>query len=58
MFGSGSAANFELRPDDIVYIPKSNIARVNQFVDDYIRGILMFNGWSFGITREIQNPFN
>jgi protein involved in polysaccharide export with SLBB domain len=58
MFGSGSAANFELRPDDIVYIPKSNIAKVNQFVDDYIRGILMFNGWSFGISKNINNPFD
>jgi protein involved in polysaccharide export with SLBB domain len=57
MYGKGEAASIELRPDDIVYVPKSNIAKVNKFVDDYIRGILMFNGWSFGITKTINNPF-
>ena len=57
MNGKGEAASFELQPNDIVYIPKSNIAKVNEFVDNYIRGILMFNGWSFGISQEYDNVF-
>jgi len=38
----------QLLPFDIVYIPKSAIAKANQFVDQYIRRLLMFQG--FGLT--------
>ena len=51
--GKGEAANFALQPDDIIYVPKTAIAQVNKFVDEYIQGLLMFRGWSFGIGYEI-----
>ena len=54
MHGMGKGASFELQPDDIVYVPKSTIAKVNKFVDEYIQGMLMFNGWSFGIGYELD----
>ncbi|UCG07848.1 MAG: polysaccharide biosynthesis/export family protein [Desulfobacterales bacterium] len=54
MYGVGQGASFELQPDDIVYIPKSTIAKVNKWVDEYIQGMLMFNGWSFGIGYELD----
>jgi protein involved in polysaccharide export with SLBB domain len=54
MRGMGAGASFELQPDDIVYVPKSAIAKVNKFVDEYIQGMLMFNGWSFGIGYELD----
>jgi protein involved in polysaccharide export with SLBB domain len=54
MQGMGAGASFELQPDDIVYVPKSAIAKVNKFVDEYIQGMLMFNGWSFGIGYELD----
>ncbi len=38
--GRLAAANVELYPFDIVYVPKSGIARANQFVDQYIDGLL------------------
>ncbi|MCP4748557.1 MAG: sugar transporter [Desulfobacteraceae bacterium] len=41
-------ANFLLKPQDIVYIPKTAISRLNQFMDDYIRELMMFSG--FGIS--------
>jgi polysaccharide biosynthesis/export protein len=60
MQGVGDGAAFELLPDDIVYVPKSTIAKINKFVDEYIQGMLMFNGWSFGIGYEIdkENKFD
>jgi protein involved in polysaccharide export with SLBB domain len=54
MYGVGQGASFELRPDDIVYVPKSTIAKINKFVDEYIQGMLMFNGWSFGVAYELD----
>ena len=54
MYGLGEGAAFVLQPDDIVYIPKSTIAKVNKFVDEYIQGMLMFNGWSFGMAYEVD----
>ncbi len=37
-----------LQPEDVVYVPKTRIAKVNQFVDQYIRRLLPLPG-SFGI---------
>ena len=50
----GTLSDFELRPDDIVYVPKSAIANVNKFIDQYIGGLLMFRGWSFGVTQNLD----
>lgn len=58
MYGLGEGASFELQADDIVYVPKSQIAKVNQFVDEYIRGMLMFNGWSFGFSYRVDDKDN
>ncbi|MBX2883288.1 MAG: polysaccharide export protein [Granulosicoccus sp.] len=38
----------QLQPFDIVYVPKSRIARLNLFVENYIGGLLMFRGISAG----------
>lgn len=37
-----------LRPLDIVFVPKSKIARVNDFVDQYLAQLLLFRG--IGVT--------
>ena len=58
MSGKGEAADFELQPDDVVYVPKSAIAHLNTFVDNYVRGLLMFNGWSFGIGYSVNDRNN
>ncbi|RAI03057.1 sugar ABC transporter substrate-binding protein [Acuticoccus sediminis] len=35
--------NTLLRPFDIIFVPKSPIAKVNQFVEQYIEGVIPFN---------------
>jgi polysaccharide export outer membrane protein len=39
--------------DDLVYVPKTVIARANIWVDQNIRGLLMFQGWSLGLSNQI-----
>ena len=39
------SADFQLQPYDIVYIPASRIAALNQFVDQYIKKLFLFNGF-------------
>jgi protein involved in polysaccharide export with SLBB domain len=46
-------SDFQLRADDIVYVPKSAIANANKFIDEYIGGLLMFRGWSFGVSQNL-----
>jgi protein involved in polysaccharide export with SLBB domain len=45
--GTDMAQDISLMPYDIVYVPKSNIARINKFVDDYINKVVPggFPGW-------------
>jgi polysaccharide export outer membrane protein len=35
--GSGSSQDVPLQPSDIVFVPKSTIADINQFIDQYVR---------------------
>jgi len=49
----------ELRPYDVVYVPKSTIAKIDQFVDQYIRQLLPISvnmGFSYilGVTGFIE----
>lgn len=50
---AGGGNDFQLRPDDIVYVPKSAIANATKFMDQYIGGLLMFRGWSFGVSQNL-----
>ncbi len=52
--GETTIADIPLQAFDVVYVPKSTIANVNLFVDQYIRGVLMFRGWgvSLGNVRD------
>lgn len=45
--------DLQLQPDDIVFVPKSAIANANKFIDEYIGGLLMFRGWSFGVSQSL-----
>jgi polysaccharide export outer membrane protein len=58
MYGNGNGLDFELQPDDIVYIPKSAIAKANQFVNQYIEQLLLFRGISFGFSYRINDNNN
>ncbi len=54
--GNSNTQDFYLRPDDIVYVPQSSIAKANQFVDQYLRQLLMLSGIDFGFSfsRDIK----
>ena len=55
MMGDSETAEVQLQPDDVVFVPKSSIAQLNKFVDEVIRGVLMFNGWAFGFSYRLDN---
>ena len=54
LMDADGGADFQLQPDDIVYVPKSAIANTNKFIDEYIGGLLMFRGWSFGVSQNLD----
>tara|TARA_R110002096_G_scaffold38595_26_gene106503 strand:- start:1160 stop:2062 length:903 start_codon:yes stop_codon:yes gene_type:complete len=41
--GTDTTQNLELRPDDLIIVPKSAIANVNVWIDQYVRRNLPFN---------------
>lgn len=43
-----------LMPRDIIYVPKSNVAKVDLFMDQYVRDILRFNGFSAGVSGVVE----
>ena len=54
MHGKSGSADFLLQPQDIVYVPKSAIAKANKFVNQYIEDLLLFRGVSFGFSYELH----
>jgi hypothetical protein len=54
MNGNGEEPFFELQPNDIVYVPKSYIAKANKFVNQYIEQLLLFRGFSLGFSYELH----
>jgi len=48
----GSVESVPIQPLDIVYVPKTQIAQVNQFVDSYIRQLLLFNGFNYSLNND------
>lgn len=56
--GSGTNVDVPLQPADIVYVPKSQIAKVDKFVRQYIQDLFLFRGPSLGFTYELHadNP--
>ncbi len=49
--------DFQLHPYDIVYVPKTWIAKANKFVNQYIERLLLFKGVSVGLgfTYELND---
>lgn len=38
--GEQAQANLALQPFDVIFVPKSGVARANQFMDDFVEGLL------------------
>ena len=47
--GTSPGADPQLRPFDIVYVPKSWIGKANVFMDQYVRNLLLFRGFDIGL---------
>ncbi len=47
--------DYFLRPDDIVYVPKSAIAKANIFVEQYIENLLLFRGVTLGFGYRLDD---
>jgi len=58
MHGKSGSADFLLQPDDIVYVPKSAIAKANKFVNQYIENLLLFRGVSLGFSYDLHSESN
>jgi protein involved in polysaccharide export with SLBB domain len=58
MYGQGDGADLFLRPNDILYIPKSAIAKANTFVNQYIERLILFRGFSAGVTYQLNKNVN
>ena len=54
MEGKTGSADFLLQPDDVVYVPKSGIAKANKFVNQYIENLLLYRGISLGFTYQVN----
>ncbi|MBI4966392.1 MAG: polysaccharide biosynthesis/export family protein [Desulfomonile tiedjei] len=48
-----SESDYLLQPNDLVYVSMSTIARADVWVDQNIRKLLMFTGWSLGIAADL-----
>ncbi|MCW5725635.1 MAG: polysaccharide export protein [Maricaulaceae bacterium] len=54
--GDGSGDPFPLRRHDVVYVPRTTIAEINVFVDQYVRGLLPFDeGLSYLMIDALRN---
>jgi protein involved in polysaccharide export with SLBB domain len=54
MQGKTGSADVLLQPDDVLYVPKSAIAKANKFVNQYIENLLLFRGVSLGFSYEVH----
>ncbi len=48
-----SRSDFYLNRNDLVYVPRSTIARADIWVDQNIKRLLMFTGWNLGIVTDL-----
>lgn len=53
--GTAEGGDFRLQSEDVVYVPKSPIAKANQFVNQYIENLLLFKGVTFGFGYSIND---
>ncbi len=55
---NGSHPDHVLQPSDIVYVPKSSIAKVNKFVRQYIQDLILFRGVGVGFNYRLDDNDN
>jgi protein involved in polysaccharide export with SLBB domain len=58
LYGNGNGVNFRLQPEDVIYVPKSAIAKANKFVNQYIEQLIMFRGIGLSFDYNIVEASN
>jgi len=58
IYGNNPERNFRLQSYDIVYVPKTAIAKANLFVRQYIQELFLFRGFSFGFVYRVDDKLN
>jgi len=53
--GDLSSNGYLLQPNDVVYVPKTKIAKMNKFVNQYIEKLFLFRGVSLGFSYELHD---
>lgn len=48
-----SGTDYVLQPHDLVYVPMTAIARADIWVDQNIKKLLLFSGWSLGVSADL-----
>jgi len=56
--GGDTNGDVLLQPSDVVYVPKSAIAKANLFVKQYIQDLILFRGVSLGFSYELHADNN
>lgn len=58
LYASGPNEALLLQPNDVVYVPKTVIANLDKFVDQYIAKLFLFRGIGLGFTYRLDNEGN
>lgn len=53
--GETAEGDIRLQPYDVVYVPKTWIAKANKFVNQYIERLLLYRGASLGFSYELHS---
>ncbi len=57
LYEKGPNQTFLLQPNDVVYVPKTVIANLDKFVNQYISELFLFRGIGFGFTYVLNDRY-
>jgi protein involved in polysaccharide export with SLBB domain len=55
LHGAEPKDTFLLQPNDVVYVPKTAIANLNKFVNQYVTELFLFRGIGVGLSYELHD---
>ncbi|MCK4786619.1 MAG: polysaccharide biosynthesis/export family protein [Desulfobacteraceae bacterium] len=55
VYAANPQETFLLQPSDVVYVPKTAIANLDKFVDQYIAKLFLFRGIGVGFSYDLDN---
>ncbi len=55
LYEADTKETFLLQPSDVVYVPKTAIANMNKFMDQYVAKLFLFRGIGVGFSYDLDN---